>query len=209
MKAIISGPEIRKVSFLEALRSNNRMLNNKNADRLLDEGLMQSHESPFWTRTIVVHPAAKNEFSEWVVYEDKRDGKIYRIDTRDYAGAYGIALVFDHYNLRFEQRENCHIYEPVGKITIMENFPQVSGWYLSNGDGIPFGEEIKRSVSIIPGVKERERYLHRMEAERVGPIARGCGNEFGTRKCDVNINYAPSIKLVETPSSAKDRTNAA
>ena len=207
MKAIVSGPVIRRVSFLEALMSKNRMLNNKTADRLLNEGLMMPHESPFWTRTIIVHPAAKHGFPEWIVYDDRRDGKRYRVDTRDYKDAYGMALVFDHYNLNFDQTENCHVYGPIGKIKIVESFPQLSGWYRANGEGITFGEEIKRSVSIIPGINEMERYLHRIDGERVGPIARGCGNDFGTRKCDLNINYVPSLKLVETPSDAKDRKN--
>ena len=189
------GREIQRQPFLDSLKVKQRMISNRAADKLLVEARMGKENSPFWTKTIVAYPASGETFGSFVVYKDPRDGKRYRLDCRDFKGEGNIALLVEEYDLEYSREDMMYVYLPRREILAVENFPQLSGRYMTDGNAIPYGEEFRHRHSIMPGVDYR--YLHRIRGERVGPIARGCEEEFGLRNFDVNMNYAPSVMLRE------------
>lgn len=191
------GAEIKKCSFLESLKMKQKMISNREADMLLIEGRMGRADGPLWTKTVVAYPAAGEAFGSAVVYKD-RDGKRYKMDCTDFRGEKGIALVMEEYDVKYDPAEMVHLFVPRLSIMAVEGFPQATGWYETDETGMPCGKALMTSASIVQGLNRTERYLHRINGERVGPVARGHGDqygEFGLRGFDINMRYSPSAKL--------------
>ena len=84
---------------------------------------------PVWTGTIVAHPRANGEIGDTIVYTDPKTGDRYILDTRNFKGEKGIALVLEtgKYNIEQERRPSNrfdYVFLPKSEIWVVPNFPQ-------------------------------------------------------------------------------------
>ncbi len=177
---------MRKLSFIprgtESFESasRRRLITNLSADRLLLEDPQSfSGVGPIWTRTIVAYPQAGMTFGHTLEYSCKPAR--YVLDTSEYRGIRGAALLFEDFELRPEGGDMVFI--PKGKPVLLEGFPRESGWHMMNDSGIPTAKG-----------KGGMRFLCRMDAARVGAVVRDLGGD-GKLKLDVYLHHRPTMKL--------------
>lgn len=170
-----------RLGFCEAKKleqNGSRLISARLAEKVLAEPAMVDCSfgslGKFWTGTIVAYPKANQSFG----YELEVPYRplIFVLDTRDFKGERGMALVFDDFELVSDGR--ARIYVP-REITPLTCFPQESGWYSLHETGVP----------VING--QYGHYLWRWQDARVGPLVRG----FGRNSRDVFIHHRPSEKL--------------
>lgn len=169
-----------RLSFAEARKleqNGSRLISARLAEKLLLEPASadEIHSvRKFWTGTIVAYPKANQAFC----YEIEVPNRplIFLLDTSDFKGEKRLALVFEEFELLEEGK--ARIYKPREVIPVPA-FPQESGWYALHETGIPVMDS------------KSERYLWRLDGQRVGPVARG----FGRDSKDVFIHHRPSEKM--------------
>ena len=176
----------RALSFPEAKKlekENSRLVGNSFADKLLLEGTRDpqltsffSSAGRFWTRTVIAYPASNCPFG----FEIRLPNLpyYYVLNTGDYRGEKGIALLFEDFDFFEDGRER--IYDPRNIITITD-FPQQSGWFNAGKVGLP-------------QTHAGERYIWRTDRERVGPIVRNIGNNQCSVK-DIFMHHRHSEKM--------------
>ncbi|MEW6722171.1 MAG: hypothetical protein AB1324_02835 [Candidatus Micrarchaeota archaeon] len=106
--------------------SEGRLVSNRTAHERLIRRAEHSNFStplwvPFWTRTLVAYPAAGEPFGP-VLRATDDSGLACVVDTRDFAGARGAALVFEDYALGSDGK--AVVVEPRGAPSVIANFPQ-------------------------------------------------------------------------------------
>ncbi len=157
-----------------------RMLTNADADKLLIEAPdVFNGTGPIWTRTIVAYPRSGACFSHSLEYSCRPT--TYVLDTSDFRGIRGAALLIEDFELRADGSSALIV--PKGKPLLLENFPQESGWFPAHPSGIP----LERGEG-------PERFLCRLEAERVGPVVRGPGPDMKLGR-DVFLHHRPTQRL--------------
>jgi hypothetical protein len=146
--------------FLEARqleKNGSRLISAKMASRLLVEPARPDNPllgiGKFWTGTIVAYPKSRCRFTHAVQLVNRPH--IFVLDTQDYVEDRNIALAFQDFRLREEGREIHYI---PGNITVVENFPQESGWCSLDENGVP----------TVDG--RGHVYLYRWDDARVGPM---------------------------------------
>ena len=174
LKSLPKGTE----AFESAARR--RLITNIAADRLLVESPQAYMESwPVWTRSVVAYPPAGATFGHALEYSCRPAR--YVLDTYEYRGVRGVALLFEDFEMKPDH--GTYLFVPKGKPTVLENFPQESGWYGMHASGIP----------LMTGAGEK-RFLLRMEGARIGAVVRDFGPD-GRQKLDVFLHHRLSQKL--------------
>lgn len=162
-------------------RRRRRPISNLMADRLLTERPLRDVEPfPIWTGTIVAYPERGGKFQDTLEFMCRPF--VYALDTSEFRGERGIALVFEDFELRPEG--NFRIFVPRGELTALRSFPQEPGWY---------GMEPESGIPVIESRGPR-RFLFRTEAARVGAASRDYGHE-GKSSLDVYLHHRPTQKL--------------
>jgi len=111
-------------------------------NRTLDRIFAQSEE---WTRyqsggslisdTILAYPASCERIPGQI--ETISDHTRSIIDAKDFKGESGIGLAFEDFEIDFDKDKKGNdvmLYRPKGRIEIIRDFPQMSGWHLISGD---------------------------------------------------------------------------
>src|SRR5512143_2437932 len=158
-----------------------RPMTNLMADRLLAERPLAGMGAfPIWTGTLVAYPGSRRMFGDAVEFSCRP--YTYVLDTSEFKGIKGAALVFEDFELR---RDGAwKVFLPRGRPMLIERFPQEPGWFGMHGtSGIPVVQETSE-----------KRFLFRLEAARVGPAARDFGPE-GRMKNDVLLHHRLSQKM--------------
>ncbi len=156
-------------------------ITNLMADRLLLETPEAFRSSgAVWTGTIVAYPVAGATFGHDLEYSCRPAR--YVMDTSDFRGIRGVALMFEDFELRVDG--GTSLFLPKGKPLILEGFPQESGWSpMHKASGIP----------LLKG-DGGPRFLFRLAGARIGPVVRDLGPD-GKSKLDVYLHHRLSQKL--------------
>ncbi len=168
-----------------------KLITNLLADRLLSERPMAGMGSfPIWTGTVVAYPGSGKMFGDSVEYSCRPC--TYVLDTSEFKGVKGAALVFEDFELRTDGA--WKVFLPRGRPALIERFPQESGWYgMHEHSGVPVVKETGE-----------KRFLFRLESARVGPVSRDFGPD-GAMKHDVLLHHRLSQKMgaiiIEQPGS--------
>jgi len=146
-----------------------RIATNKTLDRLF----AQSEE---WTRyqsggslmsdTILAYPAACERIPGQIETIINHTRSI--IYTKDFKGESGIGLAFEDFEIDFDKDKRGNdvmLYRPKGRIEIIRDFPQMSGWHLISGEESSF-----------LGEAGSKRYIKRAAEAWVGRIIRTYSN---------------------------------
>lgn len=183
------------VTFEEALRlaEGKRLASNKQIDGILqDDALYKKYRDLFycWTGTLVIYEEPGKPFGEYV--KDTYSGWIFDV-PKEFQGQKNKALVLEHPDFSLEKgKYDMTFVKPAKNYEVScVDFPEVGGWYMPDGFGIPNG---KKSDS----ADKRARRLWRRDEASIRPLVRYDGF-YGRRNvcADVDHGWRLGVASVE------------